>query len=117
MAIAALGVMAWFERAGASVELVRTLGFVTFSLTHIYAVYTYRFPQRSIFNMETFNNSRLNWSILSAFVATLLATELSFLQRWLELVSLDLAGWLFCAAVASLTLWVSELYKWLAKPQ
>jgi Ca2+-transporting ATPase len=117
MAIAALGVMAWFERAGASVELVRTLGFVTFSLTHIYAVYTYRFPQRSIFNMETFNNSRLNWSILSAFVATLLATELSFVQRWLELVSLDLAGWLFCAAVASLTLWVSELYKWLAKPQ
>lgn len=67
--------------------------------------------------METFNNSRLNWAIASAFVWVLLATELGFLQQWLKLVSLDLADRLFCAAVASLTLWVSELYKWLAKPQ
>ncbi|HMQ56356.1 MAG TPA: HAD-IC family P-type ATPase, partial [Anaerolineae bacterium] len=115
MAGAALGLMAWFEAAGAPVELVRTLGFVTFSLTHIYAVYTYRNPRPSVFSMETFNNSRLNWSVLISFVAVLLATELGFVQRWLELVSLDLAGWLFCAAVASLTLWVSELYKWLAR--
>jgi Ca2+-transporting ATPase len=116
MTIATLGLMAYFEQAGATVEVVYTLGFVTFSLTHLYAVYTYRNPRRSVFNMETFDNSRLNWSVFSSFAAILLATELGFLQRGLNLVSLDFAGWLFCAAVASLTLWVSELYKWLAKP-
>lgn len=40
LALATLGVMAWFEQGGAPVELVRTLGFVTFSLTHLYAVYS-----------------------------------------------------------------------------
>jgi Ca2+-transporting ATPase len=117
MTVATLGLMAYFEWAGASQAVVYTLGFVTFSLTHIYAVYSYRNPRRSIFDMETFNNSRLNWSVLVSFVAVLLATELNFLQRGLNLVSLGFSGWLFCAAVASLTLWVSELYKWIAKPQ
>jgi Ca2+-transporting ATPase len=115
--IATLGLMAYFERAGAAANVVYTLGFVTFSLTHIYAVYSYRNPRQTVFTMESFNNSRLNWSVLASFVAVLLATELGFLQRGLDLVSLDFSGWLFCAAVASLTLWVSELYKWIAKPQ
>jgi Ca2+-transporting ATPase len=116
MTVATLGLMTWFEQLGYSVEVVYTLGFVTFSLTHIYAVYSYRNPDRSVFNMETLNNSRLNWSVLFSFMAVLLATELSFLQRVLQLVSLDFSGWLFCIAVASLTLWVSELYKWIVKP-
>jgi len=117
MAVATLGLMAYFERAGATTEVVYTLGFVTFSLTHLYAVYSYRNPRRSVFSLESFNNSRLNWSVFVSFVATLLATELGFLQRGLNLVSLDFTGWLFCAGVASLILWVSELYKWLGKPQ
>lgn len=116
MTVATLGLMSWFEQLGYSVEVVYTLGFVTFSLTHIYAVYSYRNPDRSVFNMETLNNSRLNWSVLFSFMAILLATELSFLQRVLQLVSLDFSGWLFCIAVASLILWVSELYKWIVKP-
>jgi Ca2+-transporting ATPase len=116
MTIATLGIMAAFEQAGAPTDVVYTLGFVTFSLTHLYAVYSYRNPRRSIFNRETLNNSQLNWSVIAAFVAVLLATELSFLQRSLNLISLDFAGWMFCAAIASLTLWVSEGYKLLVKP-
>ncbi len=117
MTVATLGLMAYFENAGASEAAVYTLGFVTFSLSHIYAVYSYRNPRRSVFTMDSFNNSRLNWAVLVSFVAVLLATELNFLQRGLNLISLDFSGWLFCAAVASLTLWVSEIYKWIAKPQ
>ncbi|MCG8346935.1 MAG: cation-translocating P-type ATPase [Chloroflexales bacterium] len=115
MTVVTLGLMAYFEQAGASQAVVYTLGFVTFSLTHIYAVYTYRNPRRSVFNMDTFDNSRLNWSVFASFTAVLLATELGFLQRGLNLVSLDFTSWLFCGAVASLTLWVSEIYKWLVK--
>lgn len=116
MAVATLGIMFGFEQAGYPVEVVYTLGFVTFSLSHIYAVYSYRNPRQSVFNMDTFNNTRLNWSVLMSFVAVLLATELNFLQRSLSLVSLDFNGWMFCAAVASLLLWVSEAYKLLVKP-
>ncbi len=116
MAVAALGLMSYFEAAGASEAVVYTLGFVTFSLTHLYAVYSYRNPRQSFFSIETFNNKRLNLSVLVSFLAVFLATELGFLQRSMNLVSLDFSGWLFCGAVASLTLWVSELYKWIAKP-
>lgn len=111
MAIAALGVMAYFENAGASIELVRTLGFVTFSLTHIFAALSYRDPDHSIFTRETFNNSKLNWAIVICMLATYLPTELGFLSRSMQLVSLTFEGWLFCVVVASLTLWVSEGFK------
>ena len=116
MSVATLGLMSYFEGVGASTAVVYTLGFVTFSLTHLYAVYSYRNPRQSFFSIETFNNKKLNLSVLASFVAVLLATELGFLQRSMNLVSLNFSGWLFCGAVASLTLWVSELYKWIAKP-
>jgi Ca2+-transporting ATPase len=117
MAIATLGIQAVFESAGYAANVIYTLGFVTFSLTHLYAVYSYRNPQRSFFNIETFNNRQLNFSVLLSFLAVFLATELDFLQRAFDLVSLDFTDWLFCAVVASLTLWVSELYKWLGKTE
>lgn len=116
MAVATLGLMSYFESVGASEAVIYTLGFVTFSLSHLYAVYSYRNPRQSFFSVETFNNKKLNLSVLVSFVAVLLATELGFLQRSMNLVSLEFSGWLFCGAVASLTLWVSELYKWVAKP-
>ena len=115
MALAALGIMMYFEKAGAAVEIVRTLGFVTFSLTHIFAALSYRNPNHTVFSRETFNNPSLNWAILISFLAIFLPTELGFLSRSLALVSLPLEGWLLCALVASLTLWVSEIYKVLVK--
>ena len=107
----ALGVMAYAENTGASLEVARTLGFVTFSLTHVYAALSYRNPNKSIFTMETFNNMRLNGALLISLIAILLPTEVSFLQRNMALVSLDFELWLLCAALASVTLWVSEGYK------
>jgi P-type Ca2+ transporter type 2C len=115
MAIACLGVMAYFEKAGASVELVRTLGFVTFSLTHIFAALSYRDPDHSIFSRETFNNSRLNWAIVICLLAIYLPTVLGFMSNSMGLVSLSFEGWLFCVVVASLTLWVSEGFKLVAR--
>lgn len=117
MAVATLAILAYFESAGYAGNVIYTLGFVTFSLTHLYAVYSYRNPQRSFFHIETFNNRQLNISVLVSFLAVLLATELNFLQRGLDLVPLSFTGWIFCAAAASLTLWVSELYKWIARPE
>jgi Ca2+-transporting ATPase len=115
MAVAALGVMWYFEQMGASVEEVRTLGFVTFSLTHIYAALSYRNPNQNVFTRETFNNRNLNLALLMSLLAIYLPTVLGFLSRSLELVELPFEGWLFCALVASLTLWVSEGYKLVAR--
>jgi Ca2+-transporting ATPase len=115
MAVAALGVMAYFENAGASLEVVRTLGFATFSITHIFAALSYRDPDHSIFTRETFNNRSLNLALLICVLAIYLPTELDFMSRSMELVSLTLEGWLFCVIVASLTLWVSEGYKFFAR--
>ena len=79
MAVAALGVMTYFEKTGSPVEVVRTLGFATFSLTHIYAALSYRDPNHSIFTRETFNNRHLNIAILISLLAIFLPTELKFL--------------------------------------
>jgi len=113
MAAVTLGVMAYAEAIGASVELTRTLGFVTFSLTHLYAALSYRSPFKSVFSLDTFNNSRLNWSLLFSFAMILVPTELGFVQRSMALVSLPFDGWLACAALASVVLWLSEGFKWL----
>jgi Ca2+-transporting ATPase len=114
MAVASLGVMWYFEQMGYAVEVVRTLGFVTFSLTHIYAALSYRNPNRSVFSRETFNNPSLNRALLVSLLAIYLPTVLEFLSRNLQLIQLPFEGWLYCAVVASLTLWVSEGYKFLA---
>jgi magnesium-transporting ATPase (P-type) len=115
MAASSLGLMSYFEKTGSSIEVVQTLGFVIFSLTHIFAALSYRDPDHSIFTRETFNNSRLNWALLVALLAIILPTELGFLKGRLELVSLPFKGWLFCILVASLSLWVSEGYKWFVR--
>ena len=51
--------------------------------------------------------------LLTSLLAVWLPTELAVLQRTLNLVSLTFPQWLLCAGVASLTLWVSEGYKWI----
>jgi Ca2+-transporting ATPase len=117
MAVATLGVMNYVETLGASLEAVRSLGYITFSLTHLFAALSYRFPQRSFFSRETFNNRNLNFTLLFSLVAIYLPTELNFLQRSMGLVSIGFQGWLVCLGLASITLWVSEIFKWLAKPQ
>ncbi|CAG0897392.1 unnamed protein product [Cyprideis torosa] len=111
MAISTLGVMAWFEARGLAVEVLYTLGFVCFTLSHLFSVYAYRNPRQSVFTMESFNNCRLNIAVVCAFAAILLATELPFLQKGLRLVSLSFDGWVYCTIVASLILWVSEAYR------
>ena len=98
-------------------EAVHTVGFVTFSLAHIFAALSYRDPGHSVFRRETFNNRNLNLALLIAFLATFLPTEVGFLNRIMGLVSLSFDQWLWCAAFASLTLWVSEGYKWIARRQ
>ena len=114
MAVAALGVMAYAEAQGASLAVARTVGFVTFSLTHIFAALSYRQPEATFFRRETFDNRTLNLALLASLVATLLPTGGGMLSRWLGLVELSFEGLVLCAAAASLTLWVSEGYKWLA---
>ena len=113
MTVVTLGLMAIAEGQGASLAGVRTVGFVTFSLTHIYAAISYRYVDRSVFRRETFDNWALNLVLLTSLLSVWLPTEFAALQRALNLVSLTFPQWLLCAGVASLTLWVSEGYKWI----
>jgi hypothetical protein len=55
--------------------------------------------------------------LLFSLAAIYLPTELSFLQRSMGLVSIGFQGWVYCLGLASITLWVSEIFKWLAKPK
>jgi Ca2+-transporting ATPase len=114
MAASCLAIMAYFETIY-PVEVVYTLGFVTFSLTHIFAAMSYRDPDHTVFTRETFNNSHLNWAFLITLLAIILPTKLDFLAKGMNLVDLPFNGWMYCLLVASLTLWVSEIYKWVSR--
>lgn len=111
MAIATLGMMGYMEGSGLPVEVVRTLGFVTFSLSHIFAALSYRHPDHSFFSRETFDNRYLNLALLISLLAIYLPTVLDFLSRALGMNELTFEGWLCSLLSASLVLWVSEGYK------
>jgi magnesium-transporting ATPase (P-type) len=111
MAVATLGAMNYVENLGASLEAVRSVGFITFSLTHLFAAVSYRFPQRSFFSLKTFNNRNINLALLFSLAAIYLPTKLNFLQRGMGLVAIGFQGWLVCQGLAPITQWVSEIFK------
>jgi len=115
MAASCLAAMAYFEKIY-SVEVVQTIGFITFSMTHIFAALSYRDPDHSVFTRDTFNNSRLNWALLIALLSIIVPTKLDFLAKSMGLIDMPFfPGWLYCLLLASLTLWVSEIYKWVSR--
>ncbi|MCP5033067.1 MAG: cation-translocating P-type ATPase, partial [Actinomycetia bacterium] len=85
-----------------------TMGFVTLSLAHVAAAIANRFELTTSFGPELLSNPRLLRGLGLSIVATVLATELRFLQRWLPTVSLTAAQWGICILAATTVLVVDE---------
>ena len=110
MAAIALAVVAWGED---SYDLVvaTTMGLTTLSLMHIVAAVEVREPVQTVFSRYTIENRRFVQLIGVTLALTFLVTELSFLQRIFDTVSLTSAQWGICLLGPIVYLAVSELVK------
>jgi P-type Ca2+ transporter type 2C len=110
MAGLALGAVAWGEDRY-DLAVATTIGLTTLSLMHIVAALESREPTESIFTRYTIANRRFVQLIGASLVLTLLVTELSFLQRIFDTVSLTSRQWGTCLLGPIIYLAIAELGK------
>ena len=87
------------------------MGLVTLSLLNVLAAIVARDPDRSAIGMHTIANRRFNLMILACLILTLLVTELNFLQRIFDTVSLTSEQWGICLLAVAVTAALLEVGK------
>jgi Ca2+-transporting ATPase len=110
MAAIALGVVAWGEERY-DLAVATTMGLTTLSLMHIVAALEVREATQTIFSRYTMENRRFVQLIGLTLVLTFLVTELSFLQRIFDTVSLTSSQWGICLLGPIAYLAITELVK------
>jgi Ca2+-transporting ATPase len=110
MAAIALVVVAWGEERY-DLAVATTMGLTTLSLMHIVAALEVREPTQTLFSRYTIENRRFVQLIGLTLVLTFLVTELSFLQRIFDTVSLTSSQWGICLLGPIVYLAVTELVK------
>jgi P-type Ca2+ transporter type 2C len=110
MAALALGVVAWGEERY-DLAVATTMGLTTLSLMHIVAALEVREPTQTVFSRYTIENRRFVQLIGLTLVLTFLVTELSFLQRIFDTVSLTSSQWGICLLGPIIYLAITELVK------
>jgi P-type Ca2+ transporter type 2C len=110
MATIALGVVAWGEDRY-DLAIATTMGLTTLSLMHIVAALEVREPTRTIFSRYTLENRRFVQLIGVTLALTFLVTELNFLQRIFDTVSLTSSQWGLCLLGPIVYLAIAELVK------
>jgi Ca2+-transporting ATPase len=101
-AVATLGVISWATTEYGE-AVARTMGLTVFSLCQVWFAIETSDEDLSAFNIETLRNATLMKAVGGALLVTVLATEVGFLNRLLDTVSLTADQWLVCV-VASLAL-------------
>jgi Ca2+-transporting ATPase len=110
MAALTLGAVAWGEDRF-DLVVATTMGMTTLALMHIVAALEAREPTGTIFSRYTIANRRFVYLIGVALLATLLVTELGFLQRIFDTTSLTSSQWGVCLLGPIIYVAVVELGK------
>jgi Ca2+-transporting ATPase len=105
----------WVEGTG-ELRYAQTMAFTTLMLFQIFNVVDARSDERSAF-VHMFTNRWLWMAMGVSVVLQVVVVYSPFLQRAFGTVALSGRDWLFCAAVASTVLWVTEVAKLLATQQ
>ena len=90
------------------------MGLTAFVLMLVVAAFECRSERASVFDSDTFNSSKLNWTALAEILGVILITQWDFLRRLLGTTELTAQQWgaALLAAIALLLAW--ELGKWIA---
>jgi P-type Ca2+ transporter type 2C len=110
MAVGTLGVLTWANGAFGDV-VARTMGMTTFALFRLFSSLEEADEEKSLFGGGILSNRPLLVASALSVVSILLATELGFLQRMLDTVSLSGDQWAICIVVALSLIVVEEARK------
>ncbi len=92
----------------------RTAGFTTLVFCSLFTCFTSRSDTTSAFK-NVFVNLWLWGAITLSIILQMAVVNLSFMNLAFGTSPLEFHQWLFCIAMASSVLWLSELYKWLIR--
>lgn len=110
MGASALIVVAWGDHEDGA-DVARAMGLTTFSIANLVFSFTARDQLRSVFSLDTFNDRQFVVTSLMSVAAIVLATEVGFLQRLLDTMSLSAEQWAICVAGGLVIVAVSEIRK------
>ena len=113
MAAGTLGVMAWATTAFPSTNSViaQTMGVTTFALFRLFSSLETADETESLFSGSIFGNRPLLIATGLSVLTIILATELGFLQNFLDTVGLTGEQWLVCIGVSASLIVVEEVKK------
>ncbi len=115
IAIANLGMITFGENHYGSLVIGQSIGLVAFSLCLVVAAFEARSETQTIFTVDTFNSSRMNWISLAELGGAFLITQADFLRRLLGTTNLSPRQWGLALSSAVVLLIVWESGKWIAR--
>lgn len=111
MAIGCFAAWVWLIRQDVDIETKRAMLLTLLVLMQFYHVLNCRSEEESAFRVPWRRNPVLAIGMLVALGLHILATEVPFMQSLLRLQPIAPVEWLVMAVLASIVLWVMEIYK------
>jgi len=113
IAVQSIGVLHWALEEGMSLPKIQTLIFTLVVMSCMFNAFNWRSERYSIFSLGIFTNRSLIYAILSTVLLQLAAIYVPFMQTAFRTVPLSLSDWGLIIPLASTTLIVMELTKYL----
>jgi Ca2+-transporting ATPase len=113
IAVQSIGVLYWALEEGMNLAKIQTLIFTLVVMSCMFNAFNWRSERYSIFSLGIFTNRSLIYAILSTVLLQLAAIYVPLLQTAFRTVPLSLSDWGIIIPLASTTLIVMELTKYL----
>jgi Ca2+-transporting ATPase len=113
IAVQSLGVLHWALEEGMSLPKVQTLIFTLVVMSCMFNAFNWRSDRISVFSLGIFTNRSLIYAVLSTVFLQLAAIYIPFMQTAFRTVPLSLSDWGMIIPLASTTLIVMEITKYL----
>ncbi len=113
IAVQSLGVIYWALNNGVALPKIQTLIFTLVVISLMFNAFNWRSERYSVFSLGIFTNRSLIYAVLSTVILQLAAIYVPILQTAFRTVPLSLSDWTMIIPLASTTLIVMELAKYL----
>jgi len=115
IAVQSLGVLSWALEEGMPLPKIQTLIFTLVVISLMFNAFNWRSDRLSVFSLGIFTNRPLIYAILSTVLLQLAAIYVPVLQTAFRTVPLSLSDWGMIIPLASTTLIVMEVAKYLER--
>lgn len=115
IAVQSLGVLSWALEEGMPLPKIQTLIFTLVVISLMFNAFNWRSDRLSVFSLGIFTNRPLIYAVLSTVLLQLAAIYVPVLQTAFRTVPLSLSDWGMIIPLASTTLIVMEVVKYLER--